>query len=78
MPVLTTSPEPYSIGSSGSKKSNSSALKEVLEGSDTESLLVIEVDGGVMLSLENAVAKLAVTLVIIISAISAFSLEILL
>jgi len=62
----------------GSKKFNFSALKEVLEESDAEPLLIVGVDGGVMLSLENAVAKLAATLVAIISAIFVFSLEILL
>ncbi len=41
-------------------------------------LSLVGVDGGVRLSLENAVAKLSATLVTMISAISAFSLAILL
>jgi len=54
-------------------------LKKVLEGLiDINPLLVIGVDGGVKLNLKNAVAKLAVTVVVIISAISIFSLAILL
>ncbi len=40
-------------------------------------LSLVGVDGGVRLSLENTVAKLAVTLVTIIFAISVFSLAIL-
>jgi len=75
--VLITFFEPYSIESSGSKKSNSSVLKEILEGSDVELLLVVEIDGGVTLSLENVVAKLAATLVAMISTIFVFSLAIL-
>ena len=78
MLVFITFFELYSIGSSGSKKFNFSVLKEVLGGSDAESSFVVKIDGGVTLSLENIIAKLAVTLVIIISAISVFSLEILL
>ena len=69
----------YSIGNSKSKKSNSSTLKEILKRSiDIKPLLIIKIDDNMRLSLKNAVAKLAATLVAMISAISAFSLEILL
>ncbi len=61
-------PEPYSIGSSESKKLNSSILKEVFK----ISMDVVGVHGGVRLNLKNAVAKLAVTLVIMIFVIFAF------
>ncbi len=73
------SSEPYSIGSLGSKKINSSILKEVLEGSmNIKPLLIIKIDGNIKLSLENTVAKLTATMIIIISTISTFSLAILL
>ncbi len=69
--------KPYSIGSSGSKKLNFSILKVFFKGSDIKPLFIVEIDGDITLSLKNIVAKLAITLIIMISIIFAFSLEIL-
>ncbi len=77
MLILIISSKSYSIGSSGSKKPNFSILKKILKESDIKSSLIIKIDDDVTLNLENVVAKLAVTLITIISAISTFSLEIL-
>ncbi len=53
----------YFIGSSGLKKLNSSALKQILKKSiDVELSIVVRVDGGVRLNLKNVGAKLAATL----------------